>query len=252
MIETNRFFRCINERLRVTSPTSSSISSVGSSANLQSSLSGEGSVTSFLTQVSPPPQATVQSPLSPIVSVMQQSPPNVTSSSLQSSLQQAVSPSKPSGGLPLSSLHSPVPSSPPVHIMIRYIVCKDLFFTDTKERFVINTDPNTVTMKDLHNSIAMCVDVEEGFVLELFSHEGYPLCPNEFTFSCKLHYAYNIVLLLPSLNVSSLQLYTVTCTVVEIVACMFSSHPCHKRGFIADLHVFFFSSSRRMRKFNPL
>ena len=203
VIETNRFFRCINERLRVTSSASSSVSSVSSSANLQSALSGEGSVTSFLTQVSPPLQATVQSPLSPIVNTMQQSPPDVTSSSLRSSLQQAVSPSNPSGGLPLSSLHSPheVLSSPPVHIMIRYIVCKDLFFMDTKERFIINTNPNTVTMKDLHNSIAMCVDVEEGFVLELFSHEGYPLCPNEFTFSCKLHYASNIVLLLPAVDV---------------------------------------------------
>ena len=215
VIETNRFFRCINEKLRVTSSASSSLSSVGSSAlssTLQSALSGQGSVTSFVTQVSPPPQATVQNPLSPIVSAMQQSPPDMTSSTLQSSLQQAVSPSKPSGGLPLSSLHSPheALSSPPVHIIVRYIVCKDLFLMDTKERFIINTDPNTVTMKDLHNSIAMCVDVEEGFVLELFSHEGYPLCPNEFTFSCKLDVAYNSVLLLPSVNASSLQHYTVT------------------------------------------
>lgn len=191
VIETNRFFRCINERLRVTSPTASSLSSVGSSVSssyLQSAMSGEGTVTSSLTQVPPRSQPAVftRSPLSPVVSTMQQSPPGVTSSSLQSSsLQQAVSPSKPG---PPSSLHSPheVLPSPPVHIVIRYIVCKDLFSVDAKERFIINTDPNTVTMKDLHTSIATCVDVEEGYVLELFSHEGYPLCPNEFTLNCKL------------------------------------------------------------------
>lgn len=152
-----------------------------------------------LTQMPPHPHPAVftQSPLSPVVSTMQQSPPGVTSSSLQSSsLEQAVSPSKPGGGLSLSSLHSPheVLPSPPVHIIIRYIVCKDLFSMDAKERFIINTDPNTVTMKDLHTSIATCVDVEEGYVLELFSHEGYPLCPNEFTMNCKLDYTCNSTL----------------------------------------------------------
>ena len=171
----------------------------------------------------PHPAVFTQSPLSPVVSTMQQSPPGVTSSSLQSSsLEQAVSPSKPGGSLSLSSLHSPheVLPSPPVHIIIRYIVCKDLFSMDAKERFIINTDPNTVTMKDLHTSIATCVDVEEGYVLELFSHEGYPLCPNEFTMNCKLDYTCNnIIIAILSERIFSSTLYGCLYS-IQSISCM--------------------------------
>ena len=76
-------------------------------------------------------------------------------------------------------------STAAAQIVVRYILCSELFATTVQEKMVFNLNPETTAMKDLYGLILHQEKVAEGFTLELFSHEGYPLSANEFTSHCK-------------------------------------------------------------------
>ena len=67
---------------------------------------------------------------------------------------------------------------------IRYIVCQDLFYASVKEKAISELGPST-TLSDFYNVIMREEGISSDLTLEVFSHEGYPLHPNEFTSECK-------------------------------------------------------------------
>ena len=80
---------------------------------------------------------------------------------------------------------TPGPSAVQV-IQVRYLLCSGLFSSEVCEKLVFNLDSATTAMKDLYGLIQHAEHVEEGFSLELYSHEGYPLNSNDYTCHCEL------------------------------------------------------------------
>ena len=85
-------------------------------------------------------------------------------------------------GPPVVADSSPMETS---LMQVRYILCSGLFSSDVQEKVVFNMDPSSTAMKDLYGLISHAENVGEGFTLELFSQEGYPLSANEFTEHCE-------------------------------------------------------------------
>ena len=175
MIEINRFFRLVGERLKPSFQSTSSLSSLESSASsLGFSLPAGAQF---------PPGGPGSAPLTsgsfaatPSTGMAQsvQTPPTGIAPTTGSS-----SPDKTVVG------DKPTELAEAALIVVRYIVCSELFATAVQEKTIYNLDPKTTAMKDLYGLILHQEKVDEGFTLELFSHEGYPLSANEFTSHCK-------------------------------------------------------------------
>ena len=69
-------------------------------------------------------------------------------------------------------------------VQIRYILCQDMFSASVKEKTLSELNGST-TLKDFYDSIMQVESISSDLTLEVFSHEGYPLHPNEFTFQCE-------------------------------------------------------------------
>lgn len=217
VIETNRFFRMVNEQLK--SPMVSSSSASGSLVRSSVSTSLVQSIPSSSAEAKPSSYSEVHYVVPPAGSPSMSLPPqNPTDTVTLPPLQMAhVSDSFAphpilSPTTLLSSQSTSMTISPDATIttmpvatsaekpslnQVRYLLCTNLFSADIKEKYVISIDPCTTAMKDLYGLIKHAVSVAEGFTLELFSHEGYPLCANEFTSNCKLMYS---ILFCDSLN----------------------------------------------------
>ena len=85
-------------------------------------------------------------------------------------------------GPPVVADSSPMETS---LMQVRYILCSGLFSSDVQEKVVFNMDPSSTAMKDLYGLISHAENIGEGFTLEFFSQEGYPLSANEFTEHCE-------------------------------------------------------------------
>lgn len=72
-------------------------------------------------------------------------------------------------------------------IEIRYIICQDLFYTSVEEKAITELNPST-TVNDIYDIIMKKEGISSDLTLEVYSHEGYPLHPNEFTSQCKFSF----------------------------------------------------------------
>ena len=69
-------------------------------------------------------------------------------------------------------------------VQIRYIICQDMFSAPVKEKTLPELNGST-TLKDFYDSIMQVESISSDLTIEVFSHEGYPLHPNEFTSQCE-------------------------------------------------------------------
>ena len=69
-------------------------------------------------------------------------------------------------------------------VQIRYIICQDMFSAPVKEKILSELSTST-TLKGFYDSIVQVESISSDLTLEVFSHEGYPLHPNEFTSQCE-------------------------------------------------------------------
>ena len=83
--------------------------------------------------------------------------------------------------------------TPPTHdsvssdmVKIRYILCQDMFSASVKEKTLSELNAST-TLKDFYDNIMQVESISSDLTLEVFSHEGYPLHPNEFTSQCEFY-----------------------------------------------------------------
>ena len=202
VIETNRFFRLVSERLKPSPLSASSLSSPESSASSfgLTSLTGSFPVGASVQPLQPPPTASVtQTGVS--TSIPPQGAPATAGGPGSTPLGSGSVAATPTTGTvpvvtPATASASSVTavddkptataeSTEAALIVVRYILCSELFATTVQEKTVFNLNPVTTAMKDLYGLILYQEKVDEGFTLELFSHEGYPLSANEFTSHCK-------------------------------------------------------------------
>ena len=71
-------------------------------------------------------------------------------------------------------------------VQIRYILCQDMFSASVKEKTLSELKAST-TLKDFYDNIMQVESISSDLTLEVFSHEGYPLHPNEFTSQCEFY-----------------------------------------------------------------
>lgn len=76
-------------------------------------------------------------------------------------------------------------SSPFVTMSVRYILCRDLFTKEAREHVVVQLFLNRTTMEDLIDRIRSKEGFQQEYVLELFTHEGYPININNYNGDCK-------------------------------------------------------------------
>ena len=69
-------------------------------------------------------------------------------------------------------------------VQIRYIICQDMFSAPVKEKILSELSAST-TLKGFYDTIMQVESISSDLTLEVFSHEGYPLHPNEFTSQCE-------------------------------------------------------------------
>ena len=69
-------------------------------------------------------------------------------------------------------------------VQIHYIICQDMFSAPVKAKILPELNAST-TLKDLYDCIMQVESISSDLTLEVFSHEGYPLHPNEFTSQCE-------------------------------------------------------------------
>ena len=81
-------------------------------------------------------------------------------------------------------------------IQIRYILCKNMFSAPVKEKKILQL--NVSTLHEFYNSVKQVESISSDLSLEVFSHEGYPLHPNEFTSQCMLN---SCIVIVVNLNV---------------------------------------------------
>ena len=76
---------------------------------------------------------------------------------------------------------------PQRNIIVRYVLCDNLYVSSVNEKWIRDLDPQEEKLSDLHQLIIKRSHVPANMVLELFSHEGYPLNANEYTIDCKFY-----------------------------------------------------------------
>ncbi len=77
------------------------------------------------------------------------------------------------------------------YIAVRYMPCRDVFIGSIQPKLISGLDPERHTLLHLCDHIKNQERIENGFEVELFSHEGYPLNTNDYTINCKWCYCWN-------------------------------------------------------------
>ena len=79
--------------------------------------------------------------------------------------------------------------NPNAKMLVRYVLCKDLFSVQITEANITNLSPHS---NDSFDTIRKLIRAREGIPgsmeLEFYSHEGYPLNMNEYSQKCEYTY----------------------------------------------------------------
>ena len=75
-----------------------------------------------------------------------------------------------------------------VTISVRYILCQDLYIKEAKQKVIIELRLNVNTIRDVIDSIRARENINRDHIVELFTHEGYPINVNTFNDECEFIY----------------------------------------------------------------
>lgn len=76
--------------------------------------------------------------------------------------------------------------NPRIKVMMRYVLCRDVFSKVVTERAVANLSLRSNSIREFMDIIRAQEHIDDNFELELYTHEGYPMNVNEYNEKCKL------------------------------------------------------------------
>ena len=171
MIETNRFLRCVQEKLQlqVAAPATQPVFNPLPTSSLPVATSQTHP---------PPPTSSLPTPIPPAREEVDDQPRGQAIFSREEH-QPSFQSTNLLGDRPLDT-HVEAKG-----ISVRYILCNQLFAQELTEKSIVKLDPASHTMKDLVSNITKNEKISEGQCLELYTNEGYPLGVNEYTAKCE-------------------------------------------------------------------